>query len=78
MLGYLLNLFKSLNSNSHPGEIAHGVALGVIMGMMPKDNALWYILFVFFFFIRIKRNELEEMNESRRGILVESEKWIGK
>ena len=31
-----------------------------------------------FFFIRIKRNELEEMNESRREILVESEKWIGK
>lgn len=55
MLGYILNLFKSLNSNSHPGEIAHGVALGVIMGMVPKDNALWYILFVFFFFIRINR-----------------------
>lgn len=55
MLGYLLNLFKSLNSNSHPGEIAHGVALGVIMGMMPKGNALWYILFVLFFFIRINK-----------------------
>lgn len=55
MLGYLLNLFKSLNSNSHPGEIAHGVALGVIMGMVPKDNVLWYILFIFFFFIRINK-----------------------
>ena len=55
MLGYILNLFNSLNSNSHPGEIAHGVALGVIMGMVPKDNALWYILFVFFFFVRINR-----------------------
>ena len=55
MLGYLLNLFKSLNSNSHPGEIAHGAALGVIMGMIPKDNVLWYILFVLFFFIRINK-----------------------
>ena len=55
MLGYFLKLFKSLNSNSHPGEIAHGVALGVIMGMVPKDNALWYILFVLFFFIRINK-----------------------
>lgn len=55
MLGYLLSLFKSLNSNSHPGEIAHGVALGVMMGMMPKDNVLWYILFVLFLFIRINQ-----------------------
>lgn len=55
MLGYFLKLFKTLNSNSHPGEIAHGVALGVIMGMIPKDNALWYILFVLFFFIRINK-----------------------
>lgn len=55
MLGYLLKLFQTLNSNSHPGEIAHGVALGVIAGMIPKDNALWYILFVLFFFIRINK-----------------------
>ncbi len=55
MLGYLLNLFRALNSNSHPGEIAHGVALGVIMGMMPKDNALWYILFALFLFVRINK-----------------------
>lgn len=55
MLGYFLKLFRTLNSNSHPGEIAHGVALGVIMGMIPKDNALWYILFILFFFIRINK-----------------------
>lgn len=55
MLTYILSLFRSLNSNSHPGEIAHGVALGVIMGMVPKDNVLWYILFIFFFFIRINK-----------------------
>ena len=55
MLGYFLKLFRTLNINSHPGELAHGVALGVIMGMIPKDNALWYILFILFFFIRINK-----------------------
>lgn len=48
MISYIAKLLKSLNTNSHPGEIAHAVAIGVLLGFMPKDNALWYLLFVFF------------------------------
>ena len=55
MLKALIRFFKALNSNSHPGEIAHAVCLGMILGFMPKSNALWYILTVFFLFVRINK-----------------------
>lgn len=55
MLKAIIAFFKALNSNSHPGEIAHAFALGMILGFMPKNNALWYILTVLFFFLRINR-----------------------
>lgn len=55
MLKYIINFLKSLNSNSHPGEIAHAAAIGVLLGLMPKDNVLWYILFIFFAFVRINK-----------------------
>lgn len=55
MLKAIIGLIKSLNSNSHPGEIAHAVSIGVLLGLMPKDNALWYILFIFFAFVRINK-----------------------
>lgn len=55
MLKKFLKFFKALNSNSHPGEIAHAVSIGLIMGFLPKDNVTWYILTVFFLFIRINK-----------------------
>jgi len=55
MLKKFLKFFKALNSNSHPGEIAHAVSIGMIMGFLPKDNVTWYILTVFFLFIRINK-----------------------
>lgn len=55
MLSFFVKLFNSINSNSNPGEIAHAVSIALILGLMPKDNALWYVLFVFFFFIRINK-----------------------
>lgn len=55
MLDFFVKIFKSLNSNSHPGEIAHALSIGVIMGCMPKDTVLWYILFIFFLFFRIHK-----------------------
>lgn len=58
MLGAIVKLFKSLNANSHPGEIAHAVCLGVLLGLMPKNNALWYILTVFILFLRINKGAL--------------------
>ncbi|MBO5608671.1 MAG: TIGR03546 family protein [Treponema sp.] len=55
MLKAFVKLIKALSSNTAPGEIAHAFAWGVILGFMPKDNALWYILFIFIFFMRIQR-----------------------
>ena len=55
MLKFFVKFFNSLNNNSHPGEIAHAVSIACILGFMPKDNAFWYVLFVFFLFIRINK-----------------------
>lgn len=57
MLGFIVKFFKSLNTNSHPGEIAHAVSIAVILGFLPK-NFLWYILFAFFLFVRINKGAL--------------------
>lgn len=58
MLGAIVKLFKSLNANSHPGEIAHAVCLSVLLGLMPKNNALWAVLTVFILFVRINKGAL--------------------
>lgn len=58
MLKKLIKLFKILNTNSHPGLIAHGICIGMLMGFFPKDNLFWYILTVFFLFIRVNKASL--------------------
>ena len=55
MLNFFIKLFKAINSNSHPGEIAHAVCCGMILGFLPKDNALWYVITVFCLFLRIHK-----------------------
>lgn len=55
MLKPLAKLLKALSSNRDPGAIAHAFALGALLGSMPKDNLLWYLLFVFILFMRIQR-----------------------
>jgi len=55
MIAPVVKLFKALNTNSHPGEIAHAASIGILLGLVPKNNALWYILFVFFLFVRIHK-----------------------
>ena len=55
MLKFIVRFLKAINSNSHPGEIAHAVCLGMILGFLPKNNALWYVLTVFFLFMRINK-----------------------
>ncbi|MBQ7612125.1 MAG: TIGR03546 family protein [Spirochaetaceae bacterium] len=52
MLSYVFSLFSALNKNSHPGDIAHGIALGVAMAIVPKDNLLWPVLFASCIFIK--------------------------
>lgn len=55
MLKAIVKFFKVLNSNSHPGEIANAVCLGMMLGFLPKNNLFWYILAIFFVFLRIHR-----------------------
>ena len=56
MIKKIVSMFKILNSNSKPGEIANAVCLGIMLGFVPKNNLLWYILFIFFSFVRINKN----------------------
>lgn len=58
MFAYITKLINALNSNVKPSHISNGICLGLILGFMPKTNALWYLLFVFFFFLRINRGGL--------------------
>ncbi|MBC6718965.1 TIGR03546 family protein [Treponema sp. Marseille-Q4130] len=55
MIGYIVKLFRALNSNSKPSEIANALCLGLILGFMPKNNLLWYLLVVLFLFVRINK-----------------------
>jgi len=58
MLKLLVKFLKSLNSNSHPGEIAHAISLGLLLGFLPKNNVFWYVITVFALFMRINKGAL--------------------
>lgn len=55
MLNYVHSFFSALNRNSHPGDIAHAVALGFLLAIMPKNNLLWPAVFAFSIFLRINK-----------------------
>lgn len=55
MIQPIVKLFKALNANVNPGEIAHAFSCGIVLGFMPKDNLLWWLVFVFILFIRINK-----------------------
>ncbi|MEL3908791.1 MAG: TIGR03546 family protein [Treponemataceae bacterium] len=55
MLHHVFSFFSSLNRNAHPGDIAHAVALGLMLAILPKDNTLWIALFAFSIFIRMNK-----------------------
>ena len=58
MLKSVSKFLKAVSSNTNPNEIAHAFACGILLGFMPKNNLLWYILFFLFFFLRIQRSVL--------------------
>lgn len=58
MFKTIIRFLQALNSNHHPGEIAHAICLGMILGFLPKSNALWYIFTVFFVFMRVNKASL--------------------
>lgn len=55
MFKYLMRFIKALNANSHPGDIAHAVALGLLLALVPKGNLLWPFLFILAMFIRMNK-----------------------
>ncbi|MCF0241032.1 MAG: TIGR03546 family protein [Treponema sp.] len=55
MFKKIVQLFKLLNSNSKASQIANSFCIGFLLGILPKDNLLWYLLFVFFLFVRIHK-----------------------
>lgn len=56
MFAYIVKLLKAINANSKPAEIANAVCVGLILGFVPKTNVLWYILAVFFLFVRMNKS----------------------
>ena len=55
MLNYLINLLRAFNANIKPSQIANSFCIGLILGFMPKNNLLWFILVIFFAFVRINK-----------------------
>ena len=55
MIAQIVKFLNALNSNRNPSEIANAFCLGLMLGFMPKNNALWVIIFVFFFFVRLHK-----------------------
>lgn len=55
MIKTLAKIIKSLSSNTNPGALSHAFCCGMLLGFLPKNNVLWYIFFILFFFMRIQR-----------------------
>ncbi len=53
LLKWIFNLFKVLNSNKNPGEIAAGFSFGLMLVLIPGGNLLWAVLLVLGFFTRL-------------------------
>ena len=56
MLNYIVKITRALNANSKPEQIANAFCIGLMLGFMPKNNLLWYLLFVFFLFVRFNKS----------------------
>ncbi|MCM1320706.1 MAG: TIGR03546 family protein [Bacteroides sp.] len=55
MIKVLTKILNAVNSNKHPGEIAHAVSCAMLLGFLPKNNALWYLIAVFCLFLNIHK-----------------------
>lgn len=55
MWNKFFGLFRFMNRNVNPGEIAHAFSCGLLLGFLPKDNLLWYLILIFILFLRINK-----------------------
>lgn len=49
----IARLIAALNANRRPGEVAAGIAMGVLLALMPTGNLLWVLLLILSAFLRI-------------------------
>ena len=55
MFSYVKKLVSSLNSNAHPGDVAHAVSCAILLAFVPKGNLLWPLLFSVTIFMRMNK-----------------------
>ena len=55
MIKFIKKILTALSSNTDSALISHALSCGILLGFMPKNNLLWYLIFVFIFFMRIQR-----------------------
>lgn len=55
VLRWIVNIFKALNSNQHPLEIAEAIGFGVMLALIPTNNLLWWGIFLVSFFLTINQ-----------------------
>ncbi len=55
MFSYIKKLITALNSNAHPGDIAHAVSCALLLALVPKGNLLWPFLFFLTIFMRMNK-----------------------
>ena len=55
MIKYVTSFFRAINANAHPGDIAHAVALGLFLAILPKNHLTFTFLFFLSIFIRINK-----------------------
>ncbi|MDA3941708.1 MAG: TIGR03546 family protein, partial [Spirochaetia bacterium] len=52
MISFIAKLLVALNSNSRPGELASGIAFGLLLALVPAGNLLWFSIFIIVFFLK--------------------------
>lgn len=53
VLKWIIGLFKVLNSNQNPAEIAAALAFGIWLALIPAGNLMWFFLFFLTFFLKV-------------------------
>ena len=55
MIRDILSVFKDLNANTDPGDLAHAASCALLLAFIPRNNLLWPLLFLLMCFIRMHK-----------------------
>ena len=53
VINWIAKLVAGLIANRRPGEVAAGIAFGLLLALLPAGNLLWIGLFVLTFFLKL-------------------------